>query len=135
MFPFLKVGVISKVVNKVAFDLSLYHDIFKWINVVWLSMHMFSVVTINACVQLGLLIIKCFLNYTYLSRQTNRPIASAFKNYCNYRPLNLCLSPKLWARVLIVSVMDRLDLAGIVMVIAPLTATLVCVIYIYVVLL
>jgi hypothetical protein len=42
---------------------------------------------------------------------------------------------KLWARVLIVSVMVRLDWAKIVMVIAPLTATLVWVIYIYVVLL
>ena len=42
-------------------------------------LHMFSVLTINACVQLGLLIIKCFLDYTYLSRQTNRPISSAFK--------------------------------------------------------
>ena len=42
---------------------------------------------------------------------------------------------KLWAHVLIVSVMVRLDLARIVMVIAPLTTTLVWVIYIYVVLL
>jgi hypothetical protein len=42
-------------------------------------MHMFSVVTVNSCVHLGLLIIKCFLDYAYLSRQTNRPIASAFK--------------------------------------------------------
>ena len=41
---------------------------------------------------------------------------------------------KFWAHVLIVSVMVRLDLAGIVMVIAPLTNTLVWVIYIYVVL-
>ena len=40
---------------------------------------MFSVLTVNACVQLGLLIIKCLLDCTYLSRQTNRPIASAFK--------------------------------------------------------
>jgi hypothetical protein len=40
---------------------------------------MFSVVTINAYVQLGLLIVKCLLNYTCLSRQTNRAIASAFK--------------------------------------------------------
>jgi hypothetical protein len=37
-------------------------------------MHMFSVVTANAYVQLGLLIVKCLLDYTYLSRQTNRPI-------------------------------------------------------------
>ena len=42
-------------------------------------MHMFSVLTINAYMQLGLLIVKCLLDYTYLSRQTNRPIASAFK--------------------------------------------------------
>jgi hypothetical protein len=42
-------------------------------------MHMFSIVTINACVQLGLLIVKCFIDYTYLSRQTNMHIASAFK--------------------------------------------------------
>ena len=40
---------------------------------------MFSVLTINACVQLGLLIVKCLLDYTYLSRQTNMPIDSAFK--------------------------------------------------------
>jgi len=40
---------------------------------------MFSFVTINARVQLGLLIVKCLLDYTNLSRQTNRPIASAFK--------------------------------------------------------
>jgi hypothetical protein len=39
-----------------------------------------SVVTVNACVQLGLLIVKCLLDYTYLSRQTNMPIASTFKN-------------------------------------------------------
>jgi hypothetical protein len=43
-------------------------------------LHMFSVLTINACVQLGLLIVKCLLDYTYLSRQTNRPFASAL-NY------------------------------------------------------
>ena len=42
-------------------------------------MHMFSVVTVNAYVQLGMLIVKCLLNYTYLSRQTNRTIASTFK--------------------------------------------------------
>ena len=42
-------------------------------------MHMFSFVTVNAYVQLGLLIVKCLLDYTYLSRQTNRPIGSAFK--------------------------------------------------------
>jgi hypothetical protein len=42
---------------------------------------------------------------------------------------------KLWARVLIVSVMVRLDLCGIIMVTRPLTATLVWVIYIYVLLL
>jgi hypothetical protein len=30
----LDVGVISKVVNKAAFDVSLCHDMFKWINVV-----------------------------------------------------------------------------------------------------
>ena len=40
---------------------------------------MFSVLTVNAYVQLDLLIIKCLLDYTYLSRQTNTPIASAFK--------------------------------------------------------
>ena len=40
---------------------------------------MFSFVTVNAYVQLGLLIVKYLLDYTYLSRQTNRPIASAFK--------------------------------------------------------
>ena len=58
-------------------------------------MHMFSFVTVNAYVQLGLLIVKCLLDYTYLSRQTNRPIASAFEKYYNCHPLNLCLSPKL----------------------------------------
>jgi hypothetical protein len=42
---------------------------------------------------------------------------------------------KLWAHILIVSVMVRLNLARILMVIAPLTATLVWVIYIYMVLL
>ena len=40
---------------------------------------MFSFVTVNACVQLSLLIVKFLLDYTYLSRQTNMPIASAFK--------------------------------------------------------
>ena len=40
---------------------------------------MFSVLTVNACVQLGLSIVMCLLDYTYLSRQTNWPIASAFK--------------------------------------------------------
>ena len=33
----------------------------------------------NAYVQLDLLVVKCLLDYTYLSRQTNKPIASAFK--------------------------------------------------------
>ena len=42
-------------------------------------MHMFNVVIVNACVQQGLLIAKYLLDYTYLSRQTNRPVASAFK--------------------------------------------------------
>ena len=42
-------------------------------------LHMFSVLTVNAYVQLGLLIIKCLLDYTYLSRQTNRLFASALK--------------------------------------------------------
>ena len=42
-------------------------------------MHMLSSVTVNSYVQLGLLIVKCLLDYTYLSTQTNRPIASAFK--------------------------------------------------------
>ena len=56
------------------------------------------------------------------------------QNCCNCCPLNLfCLLwKKLWTRVLIVSVMVRLDLARIVRVIAPLTATLVWVIYIYI---
>jgi hypothetical protein len=100
-------------------------------------MHMISVVTVNAYVQLGLLIVKFSLYYTYLSRQTNRPIAFAFKTVVIVVLLIfVCLRwKKLWACVLIVSEMDRLDLAGIVMVIAPLTATLVWVIYIYVVLL
>ena len=100
-------------------------------------MHMFSVVTVNAYVQLGMLIVKCLLDYTYLSRQTNRPIASAFKTVVIVILLIFVylLWKKLWARVLIVSVMDRLDLARTVMVTAPLTATLVWVIYIYVVLL
>jgi hypothetical protein len=100
-------------------------------------MHMISVVTVNACVQLGLLIVKFLLDYTYLSRQTNRPIAFGFKTVVIVVLLIfVCLRwKKLWACVLIVSEMDRLDLAGIVMVIAPLTATLVWVIYIYVVLL
>jgi hypothetical protein len=30
----LRVGVISKVVNKAAFDVSLCHDMFKWIDIV-----------------------------------------------------------------------------------------------------
>jgi hypothetical protein len=88
---------------------------------------MFSVVTVNASVQLGLLIVKCLLNYTYLSRQTNRPIASAFKIVIVIVLLIfIChLWKKLLARVLIISVMDRLNLARIVMVTTPLTATLV----------
>ena len=98
---------------------------------------MFSFVTVNACVQLGLLIVKCLLDYTYSFRQTNRPIASALKTVVIVILLIFVylLWNKLWAHVLIVSVMDILDLAGIVMVIAPLTTTLVWVIYIYVVLL
>ena len=40
---------------------------------------MFSVVTINAYVQLGLLIVKWLLDYTCMSKQTNMPIAFAFK--------------------------------------------------------
>jgi hypothetical protein len=43
-------------------------------------LHMFSVLTINVCVQLGLLIVKCLLDYTNLSRQTYKPFASAL-NY------------------------------------------------------
>ena len=43
-------------------------------------LHMFSVLTVNACVQLGMLIVKCLLDYTYLSRQTNKTFASAL-NY------------------------------------------------------
>ena len=43
-------------------------------------LHMFNVLTVNACVQLGLLIVKCLLDYTYLSRQTYRPFASTL-NY------------------------------------------------------
>jgi hypothetical protein len=46
-------------------------------------LHMFSVLTANAYVQLGLLIFKCLLDYTYLSRQTYRPFASAL-NYFFY---------------------------------------------------
>jgi hypothetical protein len=42
-------------------------------------LHMFSFVTVNVCVQLDLLIVKCLLDYAYLSRQTNRHNASAFK--------------------------------------------------------
>ena len=38
---------------------------------------MFSFVTVNAYMQLGLLIVKCLLDYTYLSRQTNMPIGLA----------------------------------------------------------
>ena len=67
------------------------------------------------------------LDYTYLSRQTNKPIASAFKTVVIVVLLIfVCLLwKKLGAHVLFVSVMDRLDLAGIVMVTAPLSATLV----------
>jgi hypothetical protein len=43
-------------------------------------MHIFSVLTVNAYVQLGLLIVKCLLDYTYLSRQTYMLFASAL-NY------------------------------------------------------
>ena len=87
-------------------------------------LHIFIVLTINVYVQLGLLIVKCLLDYTYLSRQTNIPIASAFKTVVIIVLLIfVCLLwKKLWARVLIVSVMDRLDLAGIEVV--QLTATL-----------
>jgi hypothetical protein len=46
-------------------------------------LHMFSVLTVNAYVQLNLLIIKCLLDYTYLSRQTYRHFASAL-NYFFY---------------------------------------------------
>ena len=88
---------------------------------------MFSVLIVIACVQLGLLIVKCFLDYTYLSRQTNRTIASAFKTVVIVVLLIFVglLWKKLCGRVLIVSVMVRLDLGKIVMVTAPLTATLV----------
>jgi hypothetical protein len=41
---------------------------------------MFSVLTVNAYMQLGLLIVKCLLDYTYLSKQTYRPFACAL-NY------------------------------------------------------
>jgi hypothetical protein len=47
---------------------------------------------------------------------------SAYVQFCYCKCL---LWKKLWARVLIVSVIDRLDLVGIVMVTSPLTATLV----------
>jgi hypothetical protein len=79
---------------------------------------MFSFVTVNAYVQLGLLIVKCLLDYTYLSRQTNKHIAFAFKTIVIVVLLIFVylLWKKLWACVLIVSVMDRLDLARIVMV-------------------
>ena len=43
-------------------------------------LHMFSVLTVNVYVQLGLLNVKYLLDYTYLSRQTYRPFASAL-NY------------------------------------------------------
>ena len=88
---------------------------------------MFSFVTVNVCVQLGRLTVKCLLDDTYLSWQTNRPIASAFKTVVIVVLLIFVglLWKKLCGRVLIVSVMVRLDLAGIVMVITPLTATLV----------
>ena len=43
-------------------------------------LHIFSVLTINAYVQLGLLIVKCLLDYTYLPRQTYRSFTSAL-NY------------------------------------------------------
>ena len=43
-------------------------------------LYIFSFVSVNAYVQLGLLIVKCLLDYTYLSRQTYRPFASAL-NY------------------------------------------------------
>jgi K+ transporter len=76
-------------------------------------LHMFSFVTVNACVQLVLLIVKCLLDYTYLSRQINRHIASTFKTVVIAVLLIFVylLWKKLSARVLIVSVIDRLDLA------------------------
>jgi hypothetical protein len=49
-------------------------------------LHMFSVLTTNACMQLGLLIIKCLLDYTYLSRQTYRPFTSVL-NYFSVQHL------------------------------------------------
>ena len=73
----------------------------------------------------------------YLQNPIAAPPSSSFKTVVIVVLLILvCLLwKKLWARVLIVSVMVRLDSARIIMVIAPLTTTLVWVIYIYVVLL
>jgi hypothetical protein len=44
-------------------------------------LHMFNALTVNVCVQQGLLILKCLLDYTYLSRQTYRPFASALNHF------------------------------------------------------
>ena len=52
-------------------------------------------------------------------------LMSLFSAYVQFCYCKCLLLKKLLARVLIISVMDRLDLAKIVMVIAPLTATLV----------
>ena len=68
----------------------------------------------------------------YLQNQTAAPPSFSFKTIVIVVLLIFVylLWKKLWAHELIVSVMVRLDLAGIIMVIAPLTATLVWVIYI-----
>ena len=58
-------------------------------------LHMFNVLTINACVQLSMLIVKCFLDYTlldytYLSRKTE----ATYLGCADLRwARNLCLSP------------------------------------------
>ena len=70
----------------------------------------------------------------YLQNQTTTSPSFSFKTVVIVVLLIFVylLWKKLWAHVLIVSVMVRLDLVKIVMVIAALTATLVWVIYIYV---
>jgi hypothetical protein len=96
---------------------------------------MFSVLTTKVCVQLGLLIVKCLLDYTYLFRQTYRFFASALNYFflsSAFLILHLCFvcssatSESLWYFELVTYLRPHFCANGVYMAIGCIRMQLIC---------
>ena len=69
----LVLGVISKAVNKAAFDVSLCHDMFQWTNVIWLFMDLLILSRVDVVIIVTKLVFHlcCVCKLVYSSSTNN----------------------------------------------------------------